>query len=324
MRTTIRGAFLLLAVLPWTCRTEASTVRIAAAESSDDNVEVPEADDGAISDGKVTEAQGGSGVSGVGRRLQDEQIDDVGERVMQGNEFRSLRRRVLENPDAKDADKGFLQQAMQWIDEQISSVFNAIGEFLAGLFRSSGSSAPPPPAPSVGGDMSFLQSLLSGVWRIMVFLILAALLVIVAMLISAVVKSAEKRRSRLLNPGIDGEEDLRDLSVPPGELPASTYESRAEQYAREGNYRAAIRELLLGAMSWIERSGKIRYRRGLTNRDYVRAVWRNRPTRDAFALVAVEFERVYFGRRDATEQRFTKCLITFRGAFCEEEPVAAI
>ena len=118
---------------------------------------------------------------------------------------------------------------------------------------------------------------------------------------------------------------LSDVTTPPGELAASTYESRAMQFASTGNYRAAIRELLLGSMSWIERAGLIRYRKGLTNRDYLRSVWRREDKREGYLITASKFEYVYFGRRTPTAEMFDMCLASFQGAFREEEaPTAAV
>jgi hypothetical protein len=63
-----------------------------------------------------------------------------------------------------------------------------------------------------------------------------------------------------------------------------------------------MRELLLGAMSASERRGLIRFRRGLTNRDYFFSV--RGPARESFGFIASAFEHVYFGRREATPDAF--------------------
>ena len=57
----------------------------------------------------------------------------------------------------------------------------------------------------------------------------------------------------------------------PGELPADVYIARAKELAGEGRFREAIAQLLLGGMSNLERAGIVKYRKGLTHRDYVRA-----------------------------------------------------
>ena len=76
-------------------------------------------------------------------------------------------------------------------------------------------------------------------------------------------------------------------------------------------------------MSWIERAGLIRYRRGLTNRDYVRCVWRRPSQRESMLATASSFELIWFGRRTPTEEMFVQCLAGFQGAFREEEATPA-
>jgi hypothetical protein len=113
-------------------------------------------------------------------------------------------------------------------------------------------------------------------------------------------------------------------STPPGELPADEYVREALELAGRADYRAALRQLLLGTMSWIERAGLIRYRRGLTNRDYLRAVWRRPSCREAMAAIIGAFELVYFGRRAATADGFQHCLEQYRTGFATDETVAPL
>jgi hypothetical protein len=110
-------------------------------------------------------------------------------------------------------------------------------------------------------------------------------------------------------------------STPPGELPADEYVRRAMEYSRAGDHRAAVRQLLLGTMSWIERAGLIRFRKGLTNRDYLRAIWRRPTCRDSMAAIADAFDRVYFGRRTATAEVFERCLEQYQTGFTGQEAV---
>ncbi len=250
-------------------------------------------------------------------RLPSEQIRKSASRVMQQHDYRSVRRRVLENiPYDTDVDKGFLQQSLRMFG-------NAVGDFfewlLSGLFSSPGGGGRPaqpraasPPSASSGGGTDF------SVGKAMLYIGLAVLIAVAIWIIATVLKTSDGNR-KLNRDGLFGEEGLSDLSVPPGELAASTYESRALQMANVGDYRGAIRELLIGSMSWIERAGMIRFRKGLTNRDYMRAVWREEDRRVAYSATALEFERIYFGRRDATREMFQDCLQSFQGSFREEE-----
>lgn len=242
-------------------------------------------------------------------------IRNAAERVMQQHDYRSVRRRVLEQvPVEESSDDGFLLN-------MLSSIGRAIGDFLewlfTGLFSPRNRVQQPttpatPPAASGGGlDFSLAEFLL--------FVGLAALILLLVWIIAAIVRRSDARRKMDSSGLFDDEEELSDLSVPPGELAASTYESRAILMAREGNYRSAIRELLVGSMSWIERAGHIRYRKGLTNRDYVRAIWTQQDRRESYLETAIAFERIYFGRRPATADMFNGCLSSFQSSFREEE-----
>jgi hypothetical protein len=258
--------------------------------------------------------------------IDSSRIDQVGEQVMQSHEFRSVRRTVLDKLPETDVDQGFLQGALDWLGQQISSVFNAIGNFFEWLFsgfRSPASAPKPPPATQAGSfDWSFGLGSLSSLFTITVIVVIAILLILIAAMIVRSVDARKRRDEGLLS---DSDDVLSDVTTPPGELAASTYESRALQFAAAGNYRAAIRELLLGSMSWIERAGLIRYRRGLTNRDYVRSVWRRADKRQGYLTTASHFEFIYFGRRTPTPEMFELCLASFQGAFREEEtPTTAV
>lgn len=276
----------------------------------------------AVSSQTVLEDQSDS--EPVSGGISDAEIDRAGEEVMSRNEFRSVRRRILEKIDPADFDQGFLEKIMGRTGGIVSTVFDAIGDFFRMLFGSPDQPGTPK-ATSTPATSSSGSSSLAWFSQLLVIVVICIVLFIVVMLTSFIVRRADRRRQELSGIADLGDDDPADLSVPPGELPANVYESRAVQMAAEGNFRGAVRELLLGSMSWIERAGMVRYRRGLTNRDYVRSVWRRRDKRDAFAVIALEFERVFYGRREANEKRYLHCLQNFRGAFREEEqPTAAV
>jgi len=254
-------------------------------------------------------------------KLPSDQIRRSAHRVMKQHDYRSVRRRVLENiSDDTDADKGFLQQSLRTIGSAVGDFFEWL---FSGLFSSGPGRAARPRTPaaapsseSSGSGMDF------SLGKLLLYIGLAVLIAVAIWIIATVLKTSDGNR-KLNREGLFGEENLSDLSVPPGELAASTYESRALQMANVGDYRGAIRELLIGSMSWIERAGLIRFRKGLTNRDYVRAVWRQEDRRIAYGATALEFERIYFGRREATREMFENCLQSFQGSFREEETTTA-
>ena len=266
-------------------------------------------------------AQDGSGLEKS--LLSDDAIDSIGEQVMNGQEFRSVRRRVLEQLPEIDADKGFLGTSLTWLGDRIGDVFNAIGDFFQWLF--SGQSSSKPNTATTPATSSSAQGSGDGFSQLLTATAILAIVAVLVVIIAMVVKSVDARKLQKENLLSDLADVLSDVVTPPGDLAASTYESRAINLAADGQHRLAIRELLLGSMSWIERAGLIRYRKGLTNRDYLRAVWRRHEKRRAFLATATQFEFVYFGRREPTVEMFERCLNSFREAFHEEEtPTAAV
>ncbi|MCA9063518.1 MAG: DUF4129 domain-containing protein [Planctomycetaceae bacterium] len=265
--------------------------------------------------------------------VSDTDIDSIGDQVLQSDDFRSVRRRVLEQipgQEIAESEGGFLNRMLKKAGELLSGAVRSIGDFFDNLWSkmtsgsrrqritrtSSGNSST---SSGSGLDLSFGGSLGRGM---VIFIIALVIAFLIAMAVAAFRRSERRQVARAVR-GV-GIDDLDEQDGPPGEQAALTYEHRALQLAAEGNYRKAIRELLLGSMSWIERSGAIRFRQGLTNRDYVRAVWRQRPVRDAFGRIALNFERVYFGRRTATEEMFQQTLVSFQGAFRETEANTAV
>lgn len=182
--------------------------------------------------------------------------------------------------------------------------------------------APTPTSGSSTGSGFSLGSV--GIGTLIVWIILGILILILAAII---IRSAALRRShgKGQSPTASAlDVDSIELNTPPGEIPADEYMHRAMQLANQGDHRRALRQLVLGGMSWIERAGLIRFRKGLTNRDYVRAVYRRAEQRKRFQGIVLNFEKVYFGRRTADEEQFEQCLERYRHAFGEEPNAEAL
>jgi hypothetical protein len=277
-----------------------------------------------------------AGNSRADEPLTDSAIDTAGQRVMDSAEFRSVRRRLAEQPgsDAVEGDSGFIRRSLEWARDGMSSIFSRIGDFFSWMF--SGLWNPATPQKPGSSTESWWPEWLDGIVELMGSFFAAggtALLItmfgaLTALLIAVIaVMIRRKDRHQSVKRGLLNEIDnlFDDIIVAPGELPPSAYEARALKLAKTGDYRAAIRELMLGSMSWLERAALIRYRRGLTNRDYLRCIWRRQEKRTAYLATASQFELVYFGRRQPTPEMFETCLTEFRGAFHDEEtPTAAV
>ncbi|MDB4614374.1 DUF4129 domain-containing protein [bacterium] len=190
-----------------------------------------------------------------------------------------------------------------WLEEVLDSWFGGTSE------TSSNKSS----------DWSFLSLLGQLLYWLAWALAVTALSFVGWILVRSVLRHLEDKANfeKADSPGVP--EDALELSHPPGEYPADEYERRAVGLAKSGNYKSAIRELVLGSMSWIERAGLIRYRKGLTNRDYIRAVWRKKVERASLEHIVLDFERAYFGRRVPDATSFELCLENYQRAFARED-----
>lgn len=170
------------------------------------------------------------------------------------------------------------------------------------------------PEKSPGRASWSLPAALGGVVRVVLYLAVGAAFGFVLFLIlKSVLRRAPGKHEPSRRPSSAGE--ALSLATPPGELPAEEYLSRALTLAQTGKYKDAIRQLLLGTMSWTERQGLVRFRKGLTNRDYLRATWHRPRQREPLAALILVFDQIYYGRREATAQRWEQCLKNYRAGF---------
>ncbi len=230
-------------------------------------------------------------IAGLGdQELTRDQIRDATRDVMSDRDFRRLHEKPVEEPE------GWLSRLLEWLSE----------------WRESENDTSEREVPGAG-------PIASGIGQLVMIVGLAAVIAVIAVIVVLVIRSIDRSRQKkslVSGPGLL--DDVHEIAATaPGELAANEYRTRADRLAEDGNLAAAIRELLLGGMSWIERAGMIRFRRGLTNRDYWRAVFADDFRRDAFASLAGEFEKVYFGRREATSEMYQLCLRSFESGFAE-------
>ncbi len=157
---------------------------------------------------------------------------------------------------------------------------------------------------------------ISGLGPILQALAYTALAAICVLIIWLVVKAVNRYRARYATGQLarrgyeEGEAD-----IPPGDLPADEYLRRAAELAEKGMFREAIGQLILGAMSFTERSGLIRFRRGLTYRDYLRALrGRNEPHQALRTIVGV-YQPIGFGRRPAHYDHYRTSLDGYETGF---------
>lgn len=204
-------------------------------------------------------------------------VQSTVEEIMARPEF--LRLRVSERE--QDTNAAWLERFLDWLAE----LFTRNDEV-----RSTTESGP------FAADILYAIALL---------IILGAL----AFIVRSVLASAKQRE--LVDDGDPAR--IARSGAAPGETSPDEYWARAHALAAAGNEKLALRQLLLGAMSHLERQGAIRHRRGLTNRDYFWAATGR--ARESLRVIIAAFEQVYFGRRDVTAARFRECAHAYDESF---------
>jgi hypothetical protein len=207
--------------------------------------------------------------------------------IFSQSEFRALHEKKVRPIEPDPEMPGWIKRFFKWLDD----LFSGTGSTLAGM---------------------------GIVLQALAYAVLAA---ICALIIWLVVKAVNKYRERQTVGGrVRGRFEEGEGEIPPGDLPADEYLRRAAELAGKGLYREAIGQLILGAMSRTERSGLIRFRRGLTNRDYLRALRGRAMQHHAFRTIVSVYEPICFGRRDAQIEHYRTSLDGYETGFHQPLP----
>lgn len=214
-----------------------------------------------------------------------EQVKETIDEVLSDPEFRHL----IRTESDSNLDRSDLPQWLQ--------------NFLEWLITPDDQSSMSKPSFSMGSSLFYLA--------------LVVLVILLGVIVYFAVRNTDLKRDSMIPQELLDQEAINP-SRPAGDLPSHEYAARAMAHAEREDFRSAIRELVLGCMSWTERAGLIRYRRGLTNRDYVRAVWRQEQRRESLMMIVDAFERVFYGHREADRETYESCLGQFQESFVSE------
>jgi hypothetical protein len=171
--------------------------------------------------------------------------------------------------------------------------------------------------PSAGSQL--IAELFGGAISLVVFVVFAAVLAGIVALIVLGIRRWEREERRNVEPDADAatDEDV-EPTITPGERPADEWLAAARNAAAAGRFDEALALLLLGAMSHAERANLIRPRRGLTYRDYLRAVPRSSAWHPTLAGLVNAYAPVGFGRREATLAAFETAVAPYERALATE------
>jgi hypothetical protein len=201
--------------------------------------------------------------------------------------------------------RGLREKKPQPAESEMPEWLKKFFDWLENLFRGSGNA------------LSGLGTLV----RILAYTVLAAICCLIIWLVVRAVNKYKERQT--VGSRARGSFEEGEGEIPPGDLPADEYLKRAAEFAEQQQFREAIGQLILGAMSRTERSGLIRFRRGLTNRDYMRALRGRAMQHDAFRTIAGVYEPICFGRRNAQIEHYRTSLDGYLIGFQQPLPAVA-
>jgi len=77
---------------------------------------------------------------------------------------------------------------------------------------------------------------------------------------------------------------------------AAEARDRADELARQGNYREAVRALALATLLWLDERGRLRYEPHQTNREHLARLRDQPPLHERLAPVVETADRVWYGK----------------------------
>ncbi len=165
----------------------------------------------------------------------------------------------------------------------------------------------------------------SPAWLTSVQGLLALLLTAVACAAGLLLWNARRRARRVvLSEAVAAAPDLETEDSAAGDVPVEQWMERARDLIGRGELRQAVRALYLASLSYLARRDLITLARFKSNRDYeteLRRRGRSRPALpDLFAENVTIFERVWYGRHEATQDLVRAFATNLEGMQADAKP----
>lgn len=163
-------------------------------------------------------------------------------------------------------------------------------------------------------DLSGLGTAFASLFHVLAWTLLFAICAVGLYFIGRAIGNYERNKAEETAPE-PSQVVSQQISVSPGETAVEEFWRKAREAAAAGQFSDAIQFLLQGAMSDIEHQHQIRFRRGLTLYDYLRALRKIPERYTAFKNLIDAYEPVGFGRHVATSDLFQQSLNYFEAEF---------
>jgi hypothetical protein len=195
-----------------------------------------------------------------------------------------------------------------WVDASSSAAERALNAARARLLSDPSfqfSFDPPPPTPQAPAWLRWIGKLLSSVLPYMGWLLWAALIIGVVVILALIGREIFAKRS--------GRKTARTPAAPapadwrPDAVRARTLLSDADRLASEGRFAEAARLLLHRSIEDIEDRRPHRLATAYTSRDIAALEWLPEPARQAFGRMAGHVEHSLFGDQRLDAAAFGEC-----------------
>lgn len=182
---------------------------------------------------------------------------------------------ILSRPEFRDAG---VAKSRNWLSDAFENFFEALFEFISGLFRAPEFTGAPP-------MLSIPPWTTSAVWVILI-------LAVIAFLVWALSKISWGAAAKLRKKSVGG---LLDEDEP--DRTADEWLTRADELAAEGRHREAVRCLYLACLVRVDEAGVARFRRGETNWEHLYRINNSRLKPEAldFKTPTQRFDLVWYG-----------------------------
>lgn len=232
--------------------------------------------------------------------VQAEELEEFLKEVLARREYawRLPREKVVEVEE-----KGLVSRFMKAVADTILDAFRAVGRWLGDILRWLRDLLTPDEQRledhSAGGIVSWILSSTG-----LLYILLALVLCVAGVLAWRLAQRRKQTAPGQLSPLAGPRPDIAAESTTADQQPAEEWIAAASELMARGEWRLAMRALYLASLAFLAQQKLVTLARYKSNRDYIREVQRRGSPELAgvFSENMSSFERVWYGRHEATEQ----------------------
>ena len=112
----------------------------------------------------------------------------------------------------------------------------------------------------------------------------------------------------------DKDDDVREVlgEELADDVTAAELLTKANELARQGDFRSAIRRAYIALLCDLEQRGKVHLHRAKTNRDYLDELKPEQSLYPTFSVMTGAFEHVWYGHEQATESEYSDFITLYQ------------